>query len=129
MDSNIFIYASGNPHPCKNLSLQFLTKIAKGQIKALISAEVLQEILHRYCAINDRGRGFAVFDDCLQIITVVLPLTKQDVLKARGILQEYPLIDARDAAHTAVMLNREIQTICSYDKHYDQIKEIKRIEP
>lgn len=129
VDSNIFIYAAGQPHPHKEPSKYFLEKVAKNQIKAITSTEALQEILHRYCVINDRPRGFAIFDDCIQIITVVLPLTKQDILKARQVMEKYPSVDARDAIHISVMLNRGIKTICTYDKHFDKIEGIKRIEP
>ena|SRR3989338_585566 len=129
IDTNIFIYASGDPHPHKNPSKHILERIAGNKIKAATNTEVLQEILHRYSAIKDMERGLAIFDDCLKIIPLILPVTKQDILKAREILQEYPEVNARDAIHTAVMLNRGIKTIYSYDRHYDQIKEIQRTEP
>ena len=129
IDTNIFIYAAGDSHPHKAPSLRMLEQIASGKIKALTSVEVLQEILYRYAAIKDTGRGFAVFDNCLKIVPVVLPLTKQDIVSSRQILQRYPLISARDAAHIAVMLGRGIKIICSYDKHFDSVKEIERIEP
>jgi predicted nucleic acid-binding protein len=40
VDTNIFIYASGDPHPHKNASKHILEKIAKDQLKALTSCEV-----------------------------------------------------------------------------------------
>ncbi len=129
IDTNIFIYAAGDAHPHKNPSKCILEKIAGNKIKAATNTEVLQEILHRYGAIKDMTRGLAIFDDCLKIVPLILPVTKQDILKAREILQRYPGVNARDAIHAAVMLNRGIKTICSYDRHYDQIKEIQRTEP
>jgi len=129
VDTNILIYASGDTHPYKNPSKRVLEKIARNQLKAVTSCEVLQEILYHYCVIKDLLRGFALFDDCIKIISVILPITKQDILKAREILQEYPSAEARDAIHAAVMLNRGINTILSYDRHFDEIKELKRIQP
>ncbi|MFA4889751.1 MAG: type II toxin-antitoxin system VapC family toxin [Candidatus Omnitrophota bacterium] len=129
VDTNIFIYASGNPHPHKEPSVGILERIAKNQLKAVINSEVLQEILHRYYAINDRERGFSIFDDCIKIIPIILPITKQDIIKAREILQAYSSLEARDATHAAVMLNRGITALYSYDKHFDQIKGIKRLQP
>ena len=129
VDTNIFIYASGDSHPHKDPAKHILEKIACNQIKAVINTEVLQEILYRYGAIKDHKRGFMVFDACIQIIPLILPVMKQDVLKAREILERYPSVQARDAIHAGVMLNRGIKIIYSYDKHYDQIKEIERVEP
>lgn len=129
IDTNIFIYASGDSHPYKNPSKYLLTKIAKNEIKAVINSEVLQEILYRYCVINDLARGFAIFDDCIHIIPLILPVNRQDMIRAREILSDYTSLQSRDAIHTAVMVNHGIKTIYSYDKHFDGLKEVKRIEP
>lgn len=129
IDTNIFIYAAGSSHPYKKPSESILEKIARNRVKAATSTEVFQEILYRYLAINERIRGLAIFDDCIKIVPIVLPVTKQDILKARQIIQEYTFIRTRDAVHMAIMLNRGIKTICSYDKDFDKINEIKRLEP
>ncbi len=129
VDTNIFIYASGDSHPYKAPSVVFLEKVASNQIKAVSNVEVLQEILHRYCIIKEKTRGFRLIEKITELIPIILPVNKSDVLKAKELLETYPQIEARDAIHTATMLNRDIKTICSYDKHYDQIKEIKRTEP
>lgn len=129
VDTNIFIYAAGNAHPHKTPSIRILEQIAIGKIKAVTSAEALQEILYRYAAIKDMARGFAVFDNCLKIMPVILPFTKEDIVSCRKILERYPLLSARDSAHAAVMLGRGIKIICSYDKHFDSVEEIERVEP
>jgi predicted nucleic acid-binding protein len=38
-------------------------------------------------------------------------------------------LDPTDAVHAATMKINNIKIICSYDKHFDEIKEIKRQEP
>lgn len=129
VDTNIFIYASSAPSPYKKLSEELLVKIARNQLKAATNTEVLQEIFNRYYAIKEQEKGFILFDDCIKIIPIILPVTKQGIIKAKEILQEYPSLPPRVAVHAAVMLNRSIKTVCSYDKHFDEIKELKRIEP
>lgn len=129
VDTNIFIYASGAPSSYKKPSEDILIKIARNQLKAVTSTEVLQEIFYRYYSIKEQEKGFILFDDCIKIIPIILPVTKQDILKSKEMLQKYSLLPPRDAVHAAVMLNRSIKTICSYDKHLDEIKELKRIEP
>jgi predicted nucleic acid-binding protein len=52
IDSNIFMYAAGTSHPHKEPSATFLEQVAIGEVDAVIDAEVLQENLHRYRAIN-----------------------------------------------------------------------------
>jgi predicted nucleic acid-binding protein len=129
IDTNIFIYASGDPHPHKEPSARILEKAAVNQIKVVSNAEVLQEILHYYWAKKDKLRGFRIIEKIIEIIPLILPVNKNDILKAKELLDKYSQIEPRDAIHTATMLNRGIKTIYTYDKHYDQIREIKRLSP
>jgi predicted nucleic acid-binding protein len=128
IDTNIFIYAAGEEHPNKQPSINLLKKIASDKKKAVISSEILQEILHRYLSINDKKRGLEIFDDCVKIIQIILPVNKNDAFKAREMLEKYDLIKARDAIHASVMINRGIKIIASFDKHFECIKEINWIE-
>lgn len=128
-DTNIFIYASGDTHPNKEPSAKFLEKVVARQSRAVSNTEVLQEILHYYWTKKDKVRGLRLVEKIVEIVPLILPVTKNDILRAKELLDGYPNIEPRDAIHTATMLNRSIKTICSYDKHYDQIKELKRIEP
>ncbi len=52
LDANIFMYAGGASHPNKAPSLALLEGVARGEREAAVDAEVLQEILHRYRAIQ-----------------------------------------------------------------------------
>jgi len=129
IDTNIFLYASGDTHIYKEPSFKFLEKVAINQFKAVSNTEVLQEILY-YCYVRkDKIRGFKLIEKIIEIVPLILPVNKNDILKAKELLYKYPQLEPQDAVHSATMLNRGIKTICTYDKHYDQIKEIKRIEP
>jgi len=52
-----------------------------------------------------------------------------DCLFYRYQLKTYPSIEARDAINVAIMLNHNIHLIISADKHFNQVQEIKRIDP
>ena len=46
------MYAAGAEHPNKAPSVAFLASVAEERVEAIIDAELLQEILHRYRALN-----------------------------------------------------------------------------
>jgi predicted nucleic acid-binding protein len=129
VDSNILMYAAGTEHPCKSPSVAILEKIAVGNIEAAIDAEVLQEILHRYRAINRWADGKRVFDLARQIFPVVIPVTSEILDRARMLLDEYDHLLSRDALHAAVVDIHSFEAICSYDRDFDQIDTIRRLEP
>ena len=129
IDNNIPMYAAGAEHPAKKRSVRLLERIATGRIQAVSDAEVFQEILHRFRAIGRLADGFRLFDSFLKLIPEILPVTIDDVRNARVIMAENRKLTARDAIHVAVMRRRGIATIYSFDKHFDEVSDIKRIEP
>jgi hypothetical protein len=129
LDANIFMYAAGSDHPAKAPSLNLLGRIARGEVEAAVDAEVLQEILHRYRALSRWDDGKTVFDLARRIVPVVIPVTAEVVDAARRLLDRYPNLMARDALHAATCLLGGAPNFCSYDKDFDGIAGITRLEP
>jgi uncharacterized protein len=59
----------------------------------------------------------------------MLPITAEVVDAARAILDECAGVSARDALHAAVVRIWHIDELCSYDRGFDGIPGIHRIEP
>lgn len=129
LDTNIPMYAAGKEHPFKQPCINLLMRVAKGDIEAAINVKVLQEVLYRFWHLKKYKLGFRIFDDLLIAFSVVLPITKSDLLVARDILDVHSALPPRDALHVAVMRNNSIEIVYSYDKHLDLIPDINRIEP
>lgn len=129
VDSNILMYAAGAPHRHKEESLAFLERVARGEVDAVLDAEVLQEILHRYRALGRWESGRAVYDLARRIIPTVLPVTGDTLDAARSLLDDYPKLMARDALHAAVCQQADLDGLCSYDRDFDRIRGVKRFEP
>src|ERR1022692_5311467 len=62
-------------------------------------AEVLQEILHRYTAIDKREAIGPAFQVTLDIVDEVIPIGKAEVLRAAEIAQGRVPMSTRDALH------------------------------
>lgn len=129
IDTNIPIYAGGKPHPNKEPCANVIMAIAKGEIQAVSSAEVLQEILHRHCLTKERAKGIKMLHEFRELLSDIFPVTIKEVNMAATFLEKYPDIEARDAIHIATMLTNDIKLILSTDKHLDDIQGVKRIDP
>lgn len=123
------MYAAGEAHPHKNPSLEFLQRIVSGHVKAVTDAEVLQEILYRFCAIKLQAKATEVFEHFITVVPAVLPVTKRDAVRAKALINQHPGLPPRDAIHAAVVLNSGLKNICSYDRHFDRIPGLTRMEP
>ena len=129
IDTNIPIYAAGKAHKNKQPCAQVVMAMAKGEIQAVSSTEVLQEILHRHCLTRERAKGLTMFHEFRELLSDILPVTIKEVSLAATLIKKYANIEARDAIHIATMLSNDIKFICSTDKHFDNIDGIKRMEP
>jgi uncharacterized protein len=129
LDANIFMYAAGATHLHKLPSARMLERVARGEVAATINAETLQEILHRYRAINRWSQGRQVYDLARQLFPSVLPISSDILDRARELLDHHSTLMARDALHAAVVMHEGLEAICSYDRDFDVIGTISRIEP
>ena len=62
------MYLVGSPHPHKSDAQRLLEQLVNDRQRLVTDAEVLQEILHRYVAINRRDAIQPAFDALLGIV-------------------------------------------------------------
>jgi predicted nucleic acid-binding protein len=129
LDANILMYAAGAAHPNKAPSLELLTRIARGEVGAGADVEVLQEVLHRYRALRRWDDGRRVYDLARQIVSTWLPIDVAVLDRARKPLDEHPALGARDALHAAVFFEVGATAFCSYDRDFETIPGLQRVEP
>ncbi|KZS58270.1 type II toxin-antitoxin system VapC family toxin [Mycobacterium ostraviense] len=127
VDANIPMYLVGAAHPHK-LDAQRLLEAALSAGERLVTdAEVLQEICHRYVAINRREAIQPAFDAILAVVDDVLPIGRADVEHAKDTLLRYPALSARDALHVAIMARHHITALMSFDRGFDAYPGITRL--
>lgn len=124
VDSNIPMYAAGTSSEQKKLCLSFLEKIKNADVEAAASAEVLQEILHRYRAIQRFKEGTEVYEAFRSLPLVWLHVIPEDVDHAKDLLQNHTQLSSRDALHLAVMYRSGIKKIVTYDKGFLGISDV-----
>ena len=126
IDSNIPMYLVGAPHPNKESARHLLERAIVAGERLVTDAEVLQEILHRYVAIDRREAIGPAFDAILGVVDAVFPIELPDVQRARGLLGT-PRLQARDAIHVAVMQRHDIDRVLSFDRAFDDIPGLTRL--
>ena len=127
IDSNIPMYLIGAAHPNKDAARALLERFIVRGDRLVADAEVLQEILHRYVAINRHDAIQPAFDALLQIVDMVYPVEVSDVERAKALLLGVAGISARDAIHVAIMRRHGITRIMSFDAGFDRVEGIERI--
>ena len=127
VDSNIPMYLVGAAHPNKDAARRALERcISRGE-RMVTSAEVMQEILHRYHALRRHDAIQPALDALLGVVDEVYPIEAADVQRARDVMMGLARLSARDALHVAIMQRREIPRVMSFDAGFDVVGWLERV--
>jgi predicted nucleic acid-binding protein len=129
LDTAIFMYAGGADHPLRASCGAILRSIDDGNLDATTSVEVVQEILHRYVSIRRAETGITMARQVLDAFAPVLPVTHSIMRRVPGLADAYPALSARGLIHVATCIGEGIDTIVSPDRGFDQVREIRRLDP
>lgn len=129
VDTAVVMYAAGGEHPLRDPCRRIIDAISDGSIDATASTEVIQEILHRYIAIRRTLEGADLASRTLDLFAPVLPITHALMRRVPELVERYPTLDARDLVHVATCIHEGITEILSPDTGFDQVAELRRIDP
>lgn len=127
IDSNVPMYLVGSDHPHKADALRLLESLISARERLVTSAEVMQEIVHRYAHIGRREAIQPAFDALLGVVDEVYAVEREDVERAKTVLDGLPGLGARDSLHVAVMQRREIGRILTFDAGFDDVPALERV--
>ena len=127
VDSNIPMYLVGAAHPHKSDARRLLERFVAEKTALVTDVEVLQEILHRYAAIDRREAIAPAFNALLAVVETVYSIESSDVERARDLVLGKRKLSARDAIHVAVMEHHGIKRILSFDAGFDTVSTVTRV--
>jgi predicted nucleic acid-binding protein len=127
VDSNVPMYLIGRAHPHKVDTQRLLEKFTSEKRRLVTDAEVLQEILHRYAAVDRRDAIQPAFDALLGVVDEVFSVHAATVERAKAIVLARRRVSARDALHLAVMEEQGVNEILTFDAGFDGYPGITRL--
>jgi predicted nucleic acid-binding protein len=130
IDANVPIYAAGHPHPLRQPCGEVLELIAERPRAFFTSAEVLQELLHRYLSLRAWPRARGIFRRfALLMRDRVEPIYSGDVEQAASLADQNHGLSSRDLVHVAVMARVGADRIVSADRGFDRLPTLTRLDP
>ena len=127
IDSNIPMYLVGEKHPNKTRARELLDECFDNNERLVTDVEVLQEILHRYSAIERPTAIQPAFEVLLGVVDEVFPVDLADVQRAKEILLGVKGLSARDSVHIATMQRHGVETVMSFDQGFDAYPAVQRL--
>jgi predicted nucleic acid-binding protein len=102
-------------------------RLVSDRERLVSDAEALQEILHRYVAIQRPDFIQPAFDALLRITDQIFAVDRAAAERAKEIVLGQPRLFARDALHLAVMERHGIERILTFDSGLDGYPGITRL--
>ncbi len=127
VDSNVPMYLIGAEHPHKADAHRLLDDLIAREERLVSDVEVLQEILHRYVAIDRTDAIQPAFDALLNIADEIFPIGIGEVEDAKRVVLGGYGLSARDAIHLSVMQRNQVSRILSFDSGFDRFPGIERL--
>jgi predicted nucleic acid-binding protein len=127
VDANVPMYLVGATHQYKLAAQRTLERAAAERERLVTDAEVFQEILHRYVAIDRRDAIQPAFDVLSAVIDETFPIHLSTVERAKDLLLGYRRLSARDAIHVAAMQAHGVTRIMSFDAAFDAVPGVTRV--
>ena len=110
-------------------SREVMRRVRDGELDATTSVEVVQEVLHRYRSIGRTEGGIALATQVLDTFAPVLPVTHAVMRRTVLLADRYPRLSSRDLVHVATCIIEGIETIITPDTGFDEVTEVRRIDP
>ena len=121
VDTNVFMYAVGRPHPLQLPARQFFVESNRNQTPLFTSAEVLQELVQAYLPAGRLETIDAAMSLVVRSQVEVWPLEQEDVTLAWQLHGQYPALSSRDLCHLASCRRRGFSDIKTFDQAFQSV--------
>ena len=130
IDANVPIYAAGRDHPKKEPCTRVLEMVAEHPRSFVTDSEVLQELLHRYIAVDRWALGREVLRSFAEVMhDRIEPVYEEDIHLAARLADSHPGTSSRDLVHAAVMRRLGADRVVSTDTDFDRLPDMARLDP
>ncbi|WP_370325086.1 type II toxin-antitoxin system VapC family toxin [Euzebya sp.] len=128
VDTSVIMYAGGADHPKRDGCRAALRAVLDGAEDAVTSAEVVQEILHRFGR-ADRQIGTAMAQSTITMFAPLVAIDDAVIARAVDLFASMPRLSSRDVIHVAVCRELGIDRILTVDQDFDSVGGLTRVDP
>jgi uncharacterized protein len=128
IDTSVIMYAGGADHLYREACRSVLGQIADGTLDAVVSAAVVQEILHRISR-GDRDTGARMARSVLDLFGILVPVDRTVMAEVVARFAGKDGLSARDALHAATCAVHGFGGIVSVDRDFDGLADVRRVPP
>ncbi len=116
VDTNIFVYAVGRPHPLRDPARRILLDAMHGSEALVTSCEVLLELMHIYLPVERLEALDKAWILATSRVVDIWSIEPDDLALARSSIVRHPELSARDLLHLACCRRRGVGRTHTFDR-------------
>ena len=129
VDTTVLVYAKGADHrlraPCRRL----VAAIADERIEATTTIEAIQEFVHVRARRRDRGDAAALGRDYAELLSPLLNVTRDDLLRGLAHFAATPSLGCFDAVLAAAAAAAGAHAVVSADRAFGDVAGVAHVFP
>ncbi len=129
IDSSIAAHALGAAGPYRDACRRLLQATAEARVRAYVSVEMIQELVHHRLRITGDRRLAAMDGRDMSASATLLVFDREVLDLSLELIERFPAVRGRDAVHAATAIVYGIERIASTDRVFDDIPGLTRVDP
>lgn len=129
LDTTVLVYATGSEHrlrlPCRRL----VEAVARGDVEATTTVEVLQEFVHVRARRRPRSDAAELGAAYADLLMPLLPVTAADLQAGLRLFRDHGRLGAFDAVLAAASLAAHAEALVSADAAFTDVPGLRHITP
>lgn len=129
LDTTVLVYATGSEHPLREPCRELVQAVARGEVEASTSVEVVQEFVHVRARRRTRADAAQLGLAFADLLAPLLPVTPADLQTGLRIYRDAERVGAFDAVLAAAAMAAQAEALVSADAAFAQVAGLQHVVP
>jgi predicted nucleic acid-binding protein len=129
VDTTVLVYAVGAEHPLRDPCRALMGALARGELRASTTPEVLQEFAHVRARRRDRADAVVLTRAYAALLAPLLVADAADLAAGLDLFERHDRLGVFDAVLAAVALSRGADGLVSADQAFAGLRGLPHLDP
>ncbi len=129
LDTTVLVYAKGVEHPLRDPCRRLIDAIARGELEATSTVEVIQEFVHVRAQRRERSDAVALGGDYVDLLAPLLTVDEERLRRGLALFEHNDRLGAFDAVLAAAAIDIDTTALVSADGAFADVPDLTHVIP
>ncbi|MGA9874860.1 MAG: type II toxin-antitoxin system VapC family toxin [Solirubrobacteraceae bacterium] len=129
LDTTVLVYAKGADHPFRDPCRRLIEAIARDELEATTTVEVIQEFVHVRAQRRERSDAVSLGSDYADLLSPLLTVEYEHLRRGLALFERTEPLGAFDAVLAATALDTDAGALVSADSAFATVAGLHHVVP